>query len=535
MNQHKVHLLDLPNEILFFILRKLCNIDVLYSLRDINNQRLEIIAQQQIFTNILNFVCISQSTDEISSISASILDRFCSSILPRIHINVKSLILESVSIERILRVANYPNLTKIKIFNFNKAIVSRYFIDDSLFGHNFKQQITDLVLVSNESNIEITPKEYTKNIYAIIFIFFENLKHLSIVSSSINYYPPLSLDFLSSMTCSSSTLTKLCINVYNFNDVRALLDGRLKQLTTLIVQVRIISDLILTSHNRVDLSNLKCFSLICYRRTEEYKIQVLPLLRQMSHLEELTLYLYILDKSTFISGTHLDNEILIHMPRLHKFTFYFASENDIDDDTDIRIFNSDIQQTFTKIKYGQVACTINYSEPCKIICHIFSLPFKFHFLQRIGNNIPNIVFNSVTYLKLWDKYEFKHEFFIRLTRGFPFLQKLYIWNIKSPFWRCQEFHLRDKDWCSIVEYPHLISLNIKHAHPHYIEHFLNETKTHLPRLRELKITFYNLKNVTKNFTRDETRRNCARVNRLIVECQIVYSEDVHNYFPLLSL
>lgn len=121
-------LLDLPNEILFLILRKLRNVDVLYSLLGINNQRLEIIAQQQIFTNILNFVCISQSTDEISEISTSILDRFCISILPRIQINIKSLILESVSMERILRTANYPNLTTLKIFNFNKAIVERYFM-----------------------------------------------------------------------------------------------------------------------------------------------------------------------------------------------------------------------------------------------------------------------------------------------------------------------------------------------------------------------------------------------------------------------
>ena len=41
------------------------------------------------------------------------------------------------------------------------------------------------------------------------------------------------------MTFSSSTLTKLCINVYNFNDCLALLDGRLKQLTTFIVQVEL--------------------------------------------------------------------------------------------------------------------------------------------------------------------------------------------------------------------------------------------------------------------------------------------------------
>ena len=40
MNQYKVNLLDLPNEILLIILKKLDNMDVLYSLFDLNNERL---------------------------------------------------------------------------------------------------------------------------------------------------------------------------------------------------------------------------------------------------------------------------------------------------------------------------------------------------------------------------------------------------------------------------------------------------------------------------------------------------------------
>jgi hypothetical protein len=128
MNEHDVHLLDLPNEILFIILKKLDNIDVLYSLLGINNQRLDIIAHEQIFSNVLNFVSISQSTDEISLISPSILNRFCNDILPRIHENIKSLTLDSSSMECILRAGNYPNLTELKLFNFNKAIISRYFM-----------------------------------------------------------------------------------------------------------------------------------------------------------------------------------------------------------------------------------------------------------------------------------------------------------------------------------------------------------------------------------------------------------------------
>jgi len=126
MNLHSVHLFDLPNEILFLILKNLDNIDVLYSLLDVNNQRLDVIAQKQTFTNNLNFVSMSSKND-ICSISDPILDRFCFDILPRIHHNVKSLILESVSMERILLAANYSNLTELKIVNFNQEIFSRYF------------------------------------------------------------------------------------------------------------------------------------------------------------------------------------------------------------------------------------------------------------------------------------------------------------------------------------------------------------------------------------------------------------------------
>ncbi len=73
MNINSVHLFDLPNEILCLILKNLDNIDVLYSLMDINNQRLDIIVQQQTFVNNLNFVSVS-SNDDICSVSDPIID-----------------------------------------------------------------------------------------------------------------------------------------------------------------------------------------------------------------------------------------------------------------------------------------------------------------------------------------------------------------------------------------------------------------------------------------------------------------------------
>ncbi|CAF3223958.1 unnamed protein product, partial [Rotaria sp. Silwood2] len=106
MNQSNVNLLDLPNEILIIILKKLDNMDVLYSIMNVGNQRLDNLVLEKAFTKTLNFV-LTTSNDDIFSIDDSILNRFCINILPRIDHNVKSLILESVSMERILLAAGY--------------------------------------------------------------------------------------------------------------------------------------------------------------------------------------------------------------------------------------------------------------------------------------------------------------------------------------------------------------------------------------------------------------------------------------------
>lgn len=97
------------------------------------------------------------------------------------------------------------------------------------------RQLTELTLVIDE----IIGSEHISNIDVNSFAFFENLKYLSIVSLSINGYPPLSIA-RQNLTFSSSKLVKLDIKVKCFDDVLALLDGRLKQLTTLTVEVSMI-------------------------------------------------------------------------------------------------------------------------------------------------------------------------------------------------------------------------------------------------------------------------------------------------------
>ena len=123
MNRSNVHLLDLPDEILLIILNKLNNVEVLYSLFDINNGRLNILTQENTFTNILKFVTIDDT---------SLLDQFCIDILPRIRRNVKCFIFDPCLMERILLVTDYPNLTELKIHHFHQEIAFNYFTSKHL-------------------------------------------------------------------------------------------------------------------------------------------------------------------------------------------------------------------------------------------------------------------------------------------------------------------------------------------------------------------------------------------------------------------
>ncbi|CAF0922409.1 unnamed protein product [Rotaria sordida] len=420
------------------------------------------------------------------------------------------------------------------VFNFGRHIALKYFTDQSTFQHIFKHQITELILENNDQDeVTILLREYTVNVYARILTFFENLRHLSIVeASSISEYPPFSLRHLPSTTFFSSILTKLCINVENINDCFRLLDGRLKQLTTFIVQIGSADDESPIVHHINDQPNLKCFSLACYHEINAYDNKVIPLLRHMTYLEKLTLYIRILNRSTFVDGTDFHKDILIYMPRLYTFSFYIATDIEFDDSVH-HLSDNDIQQTFTNIGYHQIACSVYYFRRKRAICHVFSLPFIFDRIEKITNKFPNVIFNHVTYLMVGDLIPFKYEFFIRIAKAFPSLKYFSIINITSPLWNFESYTADNIDSCSYIEYLNLTSLTVNYVDNYYIEQFLLDTKTYAPRLTEIKVHFDRLQAVTENFTRDATRYNCRNIKRLIFEKTINYSKELYLYFPSL--
>ncbi len=132
MKHSSVELNDLPDEILIYILKKLSNVEVLYSLIGVN-KRLHAIVHDPIFTNcltLMNYV----SGDSIDPLSDPIVDQFCLQILPSIHHKIKWLNIESSSMKQILLAINYPNLYGLGLYDIEIETVLSLFIGKIFFS-----------------------------------------------------------------------------------------------------------------------------------------------------------------------------------------------------------------------------------------------------------------------------------------------------------------------------------------------------------------------------------------------------------------
>ncbi|CAF4439699.1 unnamed protein product, partial [Rotaria magnacalcarata] len=279
-----------------------------------------------------------------------------------------------------------------------------------------------------------------------------------------------------------------------------------------------------------DLPNLKCFSLIQYDLIEEYDNKIIALLRRMLYLEKLTLYLRIACESVFIDPIRLINEFSTYSPRLHSFKFYLSTEHNINDLV-CYLSNNDIKQNYMNIGYQEVSNIVCFAVD-RATYHIFTLPFEFMWLLSIGTIFPNIVFNNVIELSVHDVVPFEHKFFLRIAKAFPLLRNFYVSDLSSLSYNAKKSSDNILSY-QIVEYPYLTLLDIARTNTTYVEQFLNETKTHLPSLAELRVGYDDLRIITEDFTREVTRRNCINVTRLITRRQIVGSKDFYIYFPLL--
>ncbi|CAF2080193.1 unnamed protein product [Rotaria magnacalcarata] len=91
--------------------------------------------------------------------------------------------------------------------------------------------------------------------------------------------------------------------------------------------------------------------------------------------------------------------------------------------------------------------------------------------------------------------------------------------------------MNDKANLSIAKYYNLIELHIGRAHDDYIDEFLCNAKTYFQNNILLDTHYEALQRVTHDFTRDDTRINCTKVNELCLFLKIEYPKSCKDYFP----
>jgi hypothetical protein len=122
MKSSCVELNDLPDEILIIILKRLSNVDVLYSFQDVN-ERLNRIISDPIFTSYINFLQWSNNKFANRFSSNVILNRFCLQILPKISMKIKWFELETSCMKSILCAADYSNLYGLGLYNIEERTI----------------------------------------------------------------------------------------------------------------------------------------------------------------------------------------------------------------------------------------------------------------------------------------------------------------------------------------------------------------------------------------------------------------------------
>ncbi|CAF0734993.1 unnamed protein product [Adineta steineri] len=367
-----VQLNDLPDEILLIIFKQLDNLELLYSFHDVN-ERLNKILHDPVFTSHLSFV--KWSLNEIINKFSFyiILDRFCLQILPKIHMKIKCLDLESESMKNILDAADYPNLYSLGLYNIEENMAEYLFTDERLSSSIFKNQITRLIIGIAPDEIRCSTMEYTCNLILTVFI---NLNELIFYDASYQYHIRL-MNYTLCPNFSSSSLSILKIKVQTFSVCLYLLDGRFDQLHTLYIE---------------------------------------------------------------LANTSLSPEEVEHQA-------------------------------------------------------------------------------------------FEHGFFNRIAQSFLFMEKLSIFNRYEQNQKDSYKLMNAESNLSIVKYNYLVELHIDRSHDCYIEEFLCDTKTYFQNNITLFTYYEALQRVTYDFTRDDTRINCTKINDLVLLDEDQYSKSCKDYFP----
>ncbi|CAF1357858.1 unnamed protein product [Adineta steineri] len=501
-------------------------VDVLCSLVDVNQRFDRLVLDPLTIRNLDMTIRTFESLfNQTFSVDDKILSRICDQILCRIYDQINTLTIEQYSMKRILHATNYPQLNSLSLVNFEAEILDQYLTDDSILRDLLSKQITHLNIDIQNAYRESTI--ITRKIFVLILSLCEKLIELNFCDLFFERKHWNRICLLTATTLTSSTLTKLKINLTAFTECLFLVNEDFECLTTLIVHVDLIYYPILDIDNTKKLPKLKYLSLISPEYTDQHITQIFPFIRRMINLEELKLYLLIkVSDLNYVDGIQLYNELLCHMNKLNNLTFNIQTcvlrYNDINLSS-----NEDIQCSFIgKGIYPQVNSYISIYSHIESKCHIYSLPYQFEYLLEINNSFPGGMFHTVRYLVIKDIFPLKHKFLQIISHDIPFIEILHIRNDQPQ---------EDKQNSSteLITFHHLKLLDLQSAHTDYTEQFLLKKITYLPRLLNLYIKYESLTIITNNFTIDTTYFNFSRVKDLDLDQSFLDSNNRRKYFPLL--
>ncbi|CAF3937496.1 unnamed protein product, partial [Rotaria sp. Silwood1] len=179
---------------------------------------------------------ISSNEGDVSTTDA-ILDRFCSDIIPRIHNNMESLTVQASLLQRVLHANSYPNLHKLTLVNLKLSTDSHIFDENLLFDPAFKHQISELIIKSDYQISSTSEQKFLADVYVKIFVLLPNLKYFDSDVHYLYYFSQALTSDLSFAKYCSSNIAYLRMKMHYFDDCLYLLDGRLSQLHTFIVDL----------------------------------------------------------------------------------------------------------------------------------------------------------------------------------------------------------------------------------------------------------------------------------------------------------
>ena len=250
----------------------------------------------------------------------------------------------------------------------------------------------------------------------------------------------------------------------------------------------------------------------CTDRSDVYDAVVMPTLRRMINLEKLSLSLVFDCRRRFVHGNDLKANVLRHLPRLEDFIFNIRSILPLDLDPVHLLTNEEIQCTLTELtKYPVVSYVDYFLHKSEAHCHIYTSPYSMIEYEHVSNHLPSDLFENVRFVALFDERPFEHSFFLRLAQSFPSMTTLSVTNKAAQLEEQDPQPCDEKERLPVIRYPSLRRLVLAGVHDAYVEQFFFATRTFFSNGMHVCNYRSQMKRVTNDFMRDETRQNCSKV------------------------